>query len=39
MNNVKSVISRHNKRVLRETKSEESTNDNNIEKLCITAEM
>ena len=34
MNNVKSVISRHNKRVLRETKSEESTNDNNIEKLC-----
>ena len=34
MNNVKSVISRHNKRVLRETKSEETTNDNNIEKLC-----
>ena len=34
MNNVKSVISRHNKRVLRQTKSDESTNDNNIEKLC-----
>ena len=34
MNNVKSVISRHNKRVLRETKFKESTNDNNIENLC-----
>ena len=34
MNNVKSVISKHNKHLLRETSSQQSRNDKNNEKLC-----